>query len=131
MMVSGFALSRLDSVLSRVNPVVRLAEQIRLEDEGIVKETTLETRTFRSQDKTTEQLIVESQNIVTQFRIGGWILGAFLGLVFSLKFFVLSIRRKQEDYIPDPVNCYSCGRCWDSCPIEHENRKNDSKEPIT
>ncbi len=123
MIISGFAISRLDTVLSRVNPVVRLAEQVKLEDEGIVKETTLESRTFRSQDKTTEQLIIESQNIVRQFRIGGWILGGFLALAFSLKLFNLSIRRKQEDYIPDPVNCYSCARCFESCPIEHETRK--------
>jgi len=116
--VSGFALSRLDNILARANPTVRLAEQIRLEDEGVVKETTLESRTFRSQEKTGEQLANESQNIVAQFRIGGWILGAFLGLTFSLKLFGLSVRRKREDYEPNPQHCFSCGRCWESCPVD-------------
>jgi len=126
MFISGFALSKLDTVLSRVNPTVRLAEQVRLEDEGLVKETTLESRTFRSQDKTTDELMTESNHIINQFRIGGWVLGAFLGLVFVMKLFSLSIRRKQEDYITDPVNCISCGRCWETCPIEHKRLKLDA-----
>ena len=126
MFVSGFALSRLDNLLSRINSKVRLSHQIMLEDEGTITETTLETRTFRSQIKTVDELQQESQFIIQKYRIGGWILGTFLGLAFTFKLFTLSVHRKQEEYVTDPVNCFSCGRCWKSCPIEHKRLKEKS-----
>ena len=50
-------------------------------------------------------------------RIGGW-LGAWVGLVLSVKLVQLSIRRRRTDYHPQQTGCVSCGRCFKSCPVE-------------
>jgi ferredoxin len=50
-------------------------------------------------------------------RIGGW-LGAWAGLVLSIKLVCLSVRRRRTDYHPQQTGCVSCGRCFQSCPVE-------------
>ncbi len=124
----GWAVSRLDGILSRVHPRVRLAEQILKEDAGIVRETTVESRTYRSQGKTVEDLVQEAMIIKKDYQKGGWYLGGFLGLVFFGKLYGLSVRRKRTDYVPDRSSCLSCGRCFLYCPKERVRLKNKTEE---
>lgn len=104
--------------LSRWHPTVRLAEQLVLEEKGLVSETTDASDAFRNTGQPTEQLYAEAISLRHRFaRLGGW-LGAWIGVVLSVKLIHLSIRRRREDYHPEQAGCVSCGRCFKSCPVE-------------
>jgi len=115
---TGWIISEMHPTLSRQHSTVALAEEIILEDRGEITETTLETRTFRASGKPTSELLAEARSIQDQFKIGGWFLGGFLGLIFSLKLVKLSVRRKQVEYTANTGTCFSCARCFDYCPFE-------------
>ena len=126
----GWSVAQLHQVLARVHPFVDLAEQIKIEDAGISKETTLESKTFRATGTTSRELFNKSITIRKRFYTGGWILGGFIGLVFALKLIGLSVRRTRTDYEPDRAACFSCARCFSYCPKEHVRLKNNkSNEP--
>jgi len=114
----GWVFSRLHVPLSRQHFVVSLAEEIHLENSGHRKETTEQTRAFRASGKPTQELFAEAAAIRDRFKIGGWFLGGFLGLVVCLKLIGLSMGRKQEEYEIDRGLCLSCGRCFKYCPYE-------------
>jgi len=115
---SGWAFSRLHIPLSRQHFTVSLAEEIYLENSGQRQETTERTRAFRASGKPTEELFAEAAAIRNRFRVGGWFIGGFLGLVVCLKLIGLSMHRKQEEYEIDRGTCLSCGRCFKYCPYE-------------
>jgi hypothetical protein len=115
---SGWIISGMHLTLSRQHSTVALAEEIMLEDSGEITETTLETRTFRASGKPISDLLAEARSIQDQFKVGGWFLGGFLGLIFSLKLVKLSVRRKEVEYTANTGTCYSCARCFDYCPFE-------------
>jgi ferredoxin len=102
-----------------MHPTVQLAERVIMEDTGEARETTLESRAFRSTGTPQSELFEKAISIRKQFYSGGWILGGFLGLVILLKLLGLSVRRTRIDYEPDPGSCLSCGRCFSYCPKEH------------
>ncbi len=118
-LTSSWGVSRLDLILARMHPKVRLAEQIQKEDAGLAHITTLESRTFRTMGTPTQELFDQAKSIRSIFRTGGWWLGGFLGLVFALKLIKLSVMRSRTDYEPDRTSCFSCARCFDYCPNEH------------
>jgi NosR/NirI family nitrous oxide reductase transcriptional regulator len=119
MALGGWAAAQLHGITSRIHPTVRLAERVIMEDTGKTRETTLESRTFRSTGTPQSQLLEKAISIRKQFYYGGWILGGFLVLVFVLKLIGLSVQRTRLDYEPDPGSCLSCGRCFSYCPKEH------------
>ena len=114
----GWVGSRLDVSLSRLHPTVSLAEEVLLENAGKRTEMTDSTKAFRATGKPTEELFSEARSIQNQFQLGGWILGAFIGLVFCLKLAGLFIRRRRSEYDVDKGTCLSCGRCFAYCPYE-------------
>lgn len=118
---SGWIGSLTHIPLSRAHFTVSLAEQIKLEDTGQVTETTEETRTFRATGKSTQQLYEEARAIQEQFRIGGWILGLFIGLIIMIKLINLSRLKQPKEYTADTGNCFSCGRCLEYCPVGRED----------
>ena len=117
--LSAWAGSRSSFVLSRVHPSVRLAERIQLEDAHQVQDTTLESRTFRSSGKPTEQLYDEVSHIRSRIKTGAVFVSAFIALVFMLKLMRLMRYQRVADYEPDQGQCLSCGRCFSYCPLEH------------
>ena len=114
---SGWVGSLLYVPLSKAHYTVALAEEIKLEDTGKRTETTDETDAFRATGKSTVELYAEAREVQRQFKIGGWFLGGFLGLLFCVKLINLSVFRKQDIYEADRGNCYSCGRCFEYCPV--------------
>ncbi len=116
---SGWVVSRLYIPLSRQHKTVALAQEIFLEDSGRRQETTDRTQAFRSTGKPTDVLFSEAAAIQHKFKIGGWILGGFLGFIICLKLIGLSIRKKQVEHEVDTGTCLSCGRCFFYCPYEH------------
>ena len=96
---------------------MRLAEQIRLEETQKIAATDA-SDAFRNEGRTAAELYAEGIERQQRFaRLGGW-LGAWIGLVLSVKLVQLSVRRRRDDYDPDQSGCVSCGRCFKSCPVE-------------
>jgi ferredoxin len=104
--------------LSRLDPDVRLAERIRLEDTGEVEGTTDASEAFRNTGQPAIELYELSLERRTRFGTLGVWLGAWVGLVIGVKLVTLSIRRKRTDYVPDRTRCVSCARCYWYCPGE-------------
>jgi len=118
----GWCGSNLDETLSKVHPTVLTAEQVRAENTGATTNTTWRSRTFRSTGQPTMEVYEEALAIRRRFKIGGWALGGFLGLVLASKLMSLSIWRRREDYEMDRMKCLSCARCLSYCPHERQRR---------
>ncbi|RKD89967.1 4Fe-4S binding protein [Mangrovibacterium diazotrophicum] len=125
MLIGGLAGSMLHGTLSKFNKTVYLAEMIVENPDVRYDQENIDARTFMQAGKTMDQLVADAQKIKSQFYWGGWIAGAFMGLVIGLVLVNLSSYRRRNDYEPDKTNCLSCGRCMDYCPVkqetEHEN----------
>ena len=114
-----------------MHSTVRLAERIRLENSGEIKEENVESTAFRESGTPLQVLFDDAQKIQHQFRIGGAIFGAYLALVISLKIFGLYKLRSGKIYEPDKSNCLSCGRCFDYCPVDRSGQlKRDIHELV-
>ncbi len=127
---SGWAMSRLYIPLSHQHFTVSLAEEIQLENSGRRTETTDKTNAFRASGKTTEALFTEAQIIQQKFKTGGWILGGFLGLIFSVKLISLTILKRHIDYTADTGTCFSCARCFSYCPVEQARLDNKNLDEV-
>ena len=110
--------------LARVNPKVRLAEEVyhlnnnpEITSAPNYKET-LEIEAYRSAGKSDDQLYIEAKEVLNTFHTGGMILGGFIGLVFGLTLAGLSVFKYRKDYVPNKTDCFSCARCMDYCPVE-------------
>jgi NosR/NirI family transcriptional regulator, nitrous oxide reductase regulator len=119
LIAAGFWLGRqLEAPLARLNPTVRLADRIRLEQMGLVEGTIDASNVFWNSGQTSSHLYREALSLSSRFRwAGGWF-GAWVGLVVGVKLIHLSIRRRRSDYQPDRTACVSCGRCFWYCPSE-------------
>ncbi|MEI6217521.1 MAG: 4Fe-4S binding protein [bacterium] len=121
--VGGWAGSRLDVVLSRLNPSVKLVETMRSNDQEKLKAMAFEVEAFGGGDITMESLVAEAKAVQKRFRTGGWILGAYLGAVIGMKLIGGSLSRTRESYEPDKGECLGCARCYMSCPKERQRLK--------
>jgi ferredoxin len=65
-----------------------------------------------------ETVLEQAAAIRRQFEIGGWLFGAWVGLVLGVKLIRLSIRPSRTDYEPDRAACVACARCFETCPSE-------------
>jgi ferredoxin len=105
---------------SRMHPTVSLADQL-LRAEG----TTPKSGALSPDDlalerarQTPKEILTEAAAIRHKFDIGGWIFGAWVGLVIGVKLISLSVRRRRTDYEPDRGDCFACARCFEYCPNE-------------
>ena len=122
-LLCGWAGSGLRAITSRMHPTVRLAERIYLEDTGKVEDTTDASLAFRATGKETEALYEEALNIRTDFGLGGWFFGGFIGMMIGLKLITVSVWRQRTDYEAGRASCLACGRCFKYCPMEHARLK--------
>lgn len=121
MLAGGYVVSKSHVFLSRANRTVNLAELL-IAHPGLKDDPDhIDIQTFLASGKTMEALVGEASAIQMQFRQGGWILGAFLGLVFGIMYTRKTIYRSRSDYEPDKGNCVSCGRCMEYCPVGKED----------
>ena len=116
--IGGLTGSMMHVPLAKFNKTVYLAEQLVEHPEIKQDQDNIDARTFMQSGKTMDQLVTEAKQIRSQFYWGGWILGAFMGLVIGLTLVKLSSHRNKNDYEPDKTNCLSCGRCMDYCPVK-------------
>ena len=108
---------------SRMHAEVRLAERVWAEGEGKVTGTTEASDAFFKSAGTPAALYDRADGIRRTFRLGLACAGAFLALVIGLKLIALSVRRTRGEYTMHRATCFSCGRCFDSCPIERVRRR--------
>jgi ferredoxin len=105
---------------SRLHPTVSLADQLVQAQGtdpklGALSPDDLALERARQAPK---EILTEAASIRHKFDIGGWIFGAWVGLVIGAKLISLSIRRERADYEPDRGDCFACARCFEYCPNE-------------
>jgi ferredoxin len=106
--------------LSRVHEDVYLAELMIRRPELRNDTENLDIQAFLQSGETFEQLVEEAEMVRTQFKKGGTLLGGFLGLVLGITLMNQVVFRRKENYEPDRVDCVSCGRCMDFCPVDRD-----------
>ncbi len=121
LVAAGWWLGRgLDVPLARLHFTVRLAERLHQEEAGEVEGTVDMTDAFRNTGRSPAELYAEARHILARMRLGGSLLGGWVGLVIGGQLIAHSIRRRRVDYEPDRGACVACGRCFWYCPCGHE-----------
>lgn len=118
MFLGGFLGGQIHERLATVNSKVRLALIVSDPQQFNALPESYEIKAFKSSGKTPEQLYAEVIPLLRQFKLGGWILGAFMGLSISLMITSRLRVTHRSDYIPNKGTCFSCTRCVDYCPIK-------------
>ena len=121
LMVGGAWLgSRFSGPASKMHPTVQLAE-------NLVRSQGLPTRTgalspddlaLERARQSPAEVLKDAISIRHKFAVGGWVFGAWIGLVIGIKLISLSLHRGRTDYEPDRGDCFACARCFDYCPNE-------------
>lgn len=114
----GWVGSHLDRVLAPAHPTVKLAQQVALEQSDPTVERTLRSEAFRGAGTPMNELFAEEESIRRTFRVGGSLIGGWVGLIYAWRLVLLSLRRTRADYETDRGACLSCARCFASCPRE-------------
>jgi ferredoxin len=120
--LGGWLGSQTAPVLARANYKVRLGERVaRVQASEGWGESDLD-EAFSAGEATADQVVASAQAKRQQFVTGTWVAGGFFGFVVGLKLIGLSIHRTRSEWTIDKARCFSCGRCFESCPIEHRRR---------
>ncbi len=114
----AFILYNLAPSLSAVNGNVSLAREIRNEKKTGIESVSKTVVAFKESGKTEEQLFAEEEAIIGKFQKGAPWAGLFLGASFGISMISFTMRRRRTEYKPDHGKCYSCGRCFQYCPIK-------------
>jgi polyferredoxin len=117
-LLGGYTISRTSHVLARLNQDVYLAELIIAHPELLNDEDNIDIQTFLTTGKSMDTQVTEAKVIQHKFRLGGWLLGGFLGLVIGIKVLSELFANRKKEYQPFRADCYSCGRCMEYCPVK-------------
>jgi ferredoxin len=117
-LIGGWAGLQVHEVLAKANTKVSLANELIEANKNPQKVESLNIESFRTSGKSVDDLYKESTGILSQFKTGSWLLGAFIGLVIGISLASLAILRYREDYEPNKGECLSCVRCVDFCPVK-------------
>jgi NosR/NirI family nitrous oxide reductase transcriptional regulator len=110
-------LSNLALPLSRVNSTVRLADEIRYLKVNGGSQISVALKAFEEAGKTEEQLFAEEQIIKQRISKGSLWVGIFLGLSLGIGLFSQTMRKPRIEYKPHRGRCFSCGKCFEYCPV--------------
>jgi ferredoxin len=113
--------SNLSPIFTGLNSNVRLAREIRAEKEEGIIALSKAAVAFKEAGKTEKELFQDEINIHLRFRKGSLWIGIFLGTSFGLSLVALSTRTRRTGYVPHRGKCYSCGRCFQYCPVRVNN----------
>lgn len=111
-LISG-PVSRMDSRVQLADAYVQHPER-----EHKVGPLTPDELALRRAQQDPEPILEEAMAVQRKVKIGGWLFGAWVGLVIGGKLISLSLRRTRTDYEPDRGACFGCARCFDYCPQE-------------
>lgn len=119
---AGAGLLRLSSFsLAQLDPRVRLAEEVWMQEQGIIQEPTNALEAFGNLEQPNVAAYRIGAAVQQWFDTGSWVLGGWVGLIFGLKLVGMSLRRRRETYSIDVASCVHCGRCYNVCPLTREN----------
>jgi ferredoxin len=114
----GGGLLRLSSFsLAQLDPRVRLAEEVWLQEQGKIQEPTDALQAFGNLEQPNLAAYRRGAAVQKWFDTGSWFLGGWIGLVFGLKLVGMSLRRRRDTYSIDVGACVQCGRCYNVCPL--------------
>ena len=117
--VTGAVIMRsLAPALAGANSNVRLAREIRLENETGIESVSKAVTAFKESGKTEPELYADEELVIRRFTKSAPWAGIFLGASLGIGMLSLSTRRRRIEYKPDQGKCYSCGRCFKYCPIK-------------
>ncbi len=122
--VGGWIGHRLATPLASFDHTVHLAEQVLIQQQNPTLEPDIYSEAFGQEERSEQELLEAAALVRERLGIGGWILGAFLGLVVALKLIRFSIVRFQQDYEVNKPTCYSCARCCPTCPNDELHAPN-------
>ncbi len=126
--VAGAVLfTNLSPVFAGLNSNVRLAREIRAEKEDGIIALSKAAIAFKEAGKTENELFQDEINMHQRFRKGSLWFGIFLGISFGLSLVALSTRTRRTGYVPHRGKCYSCGRCFQYCPVHVNNKVSNEK----
>jgi len=108
----------LSSQLAGVHSNVRLAKEIRLENETGIAAISNAAVAFKESGKTEDELFTDEINTINRYRKATPWAGIFLGLSLGIGLFSLTIRNGRTEYKPHQGKCFSCGRCFTYCPVK-------------
>ena len=111
-------LYNLAPALSRVNKNSNLAQEIRMEKEKGIKAVSKDAVAYMESGKSEDELYKEEAYIIDRYRKGAPWVGIFLGLSLGIGFYSSTIRERRTDYKPHQGKCFSCGKCFKSCPVK-------------
>jgi NosR/NirI family transcriptional regulator, nitrous oxide reductase regulator len=116
----GWLGSMLSGTAAKVHPAVQLADlYLRQETaESPAPLPAVDALAYARAQRSVETVLGEAQTVRRQFVWGGWLFGAFAGLVIGVKLVRFSIQPRRTDYEPDRGGCYGCARCFNDCPQE-------------
>lgn len=72
---------------------------------------------------TVEELTAQVNSRRHHLALGGWFVGAFIGLAAASRAIEVSTRHPRKDYWIERSRCVSCGRCFAACPREQVRRR--------
>jgi len=126
LLIGSIALSsKFSSDLATVHRDVRLAREIRKEMNTGITALSQRAITFKESGETVNELFGKEQYILQRYKKGTPWLGGFLGLSLGIALLSLTIRRERTEYLPHKGKCYSCGKCFNYCPVHIEKSTSD------
>jgi NosR/NirI family transcriptional regulator, nitrous oxide reductase regulator len=114
----GLLFRNLAPVLAGANHDIRLAREIRAEKDSGIQALSKAAIAFKESGKTEEELFTGETAIFGSFQKGAPWVGVFLGASLGIGLLSLTIRKTRNEYKPDQGKCFSCGRCFQYCPIK-------------
>jgi NAD-dependent dihydropyrimidine dehydrogenase PreA subunit len=111
------------SAFARMDVTVQLAERLWQEEHHLVEGATDPSKAFRATGEPIERAYQRANIVRRRFAIASPLFGAWIGLAIGGKLIALVLRRQRTGYTADPAGCVACGRCYESCPVEHEHRQ--------
>ena len=115
----------LSPVMAGLNNTVALAREIRTEKQTGVAAVSEAAKAFKEAGQTEEELFAEEESVLGRYRKGSTWMGIFLGLSLGAGFLALTTRKRRTEYVPHRGKCYSCGRCFQYCPVHISNKANE------
>lgn len=122
----GFIFYNSAPALSAIHRDVKLAREIRAENEMGVKAISEAASAFKESGQTEEELYNDEKLVVSRFKKASLWTGGFLGLSLGISLFGMTMRKTRTEYKPHKGKCFSCGRCFKYCPVEVKTKTEKS-----
>ncbi|MDR1756350.1 MAG: 4Fe-4S binding protein [Culturomica sp.] len=122
-LAGAFLMRSVSSDLSRAHKEVRLYDLVMQHEANPQGAPSLELEAFYGQGGTVEALTAAYEEIQGDFKRYATGAGALLGLVIGFTLIGLSVKRTRKHYEIDRAACVACGRCFNYCPQNMQNRE--------